>query len=63
MSTTLVKINIDAVVEEQGSLRSAARHLKVDPGHLSRVRSGKRDPGKRLAKQLGLKRVTTYVNS
>lgn len=42
-------------------LRGAARKLRVDPGYLSRLRSGaKTNPDDALLKKLGLRRVVTY---
>ncbi len=62
MNVTLIARRIDALTERHGSLRAAARVLKVDAGYLSRLRDGlKTNPSDRLLKKLGIKRVVTIV--
>jgi hypothetical protein len=52
---------IDQLVELHGSLRAAARVTMIDPGYLSRLRSGeKARPEKLILARLGLRRVVTY---
>lgn len=52
---------ITKLVAMHGSLRAAARVLRVDPGYLSRLRSGgKTMPGKTLLRRLGVRAITTY---
>ena len=59
---SVVEQRIASLVQEHGSLRKVAVELGVNAGHLSRIRSGKRDPGPKMAKALGLTSVTTYVS-
>lgn len=51
---------INAAVARHGSLRAAARVLKVDAGHLSRIRAGKKAPGDALLRRLSIVKAVTY---
>lgn len=53
---------IDALVKEHGSLRGVGMELGIDPGFLSRIRSGKAVPGARsnVLEKLGLRVQVTY---
>jgi hypothetical protein len=52
---------IAELAAQHGSLRAAARVLEVDPGYLSRLRSGEKDsPEDWLLRRMGLRRVVTY---
>jgi len=49
------------LVPQHGSLRAVARVLDVDPGYLSRLKSGdKGDPGEALLRRMKLRRVVWY---
>jgi len=55
---------VNAAVAKHGSLRAAARALKIEPSYLCRLRSGKKVwPSDALLKKIGLRRVVsvTYV--
>lgn len=53
---------INALAGKHGSLRAAARVLRVDAGYLSRLRNGsKTEPSAALLRKLGLRRVVTYI--
>ena len=46
---------------QHGSLRAAARALKVDPGYFYRLGTGVcNSPGELLLRRMGLKSVVTY---
>ncbi len=52
---------IDELVKQHGSLRAAARVVQVDPGYLSRLRSGEKDgPEDAVLRRLGLRRVVSF---
>lgn len=57
----LVK-RIDALVKEHGSLRNVGIALEIDPGFLSRIRTGKVIPGAHstVLEKLGLRVQVTY---
>lgn len=46
--------------ERLGSQRALAKHLGVSEPYLSDVIHGRRDPGPKLLKALGLDRVVSY---
>ena len=46
---------------QHGSLRAAARAVRIDPGYLSRLSNGsKREPSSAVLKKLGVRRIVTY---
>lgn len=52
---------IDLLINKYGGLRKAARVLNIDPGYLSRLRSGKKkNPGKNILRKLGLEKEIIY---
>jgi hypothetical protein len=52
---------IEQLVEKHGSLRAAARVTEINPGYLSRLRSGEKvNPEKDKLRRLGVRRVVTY---
>lgn len=52
---------IDELVRQHGSLRAAARAIRVDAGYLSRLDSGeKTNPSATVLRRLGLRVVVTY---
>ena len=54
-------LQVVGVAQVQRGAAVAVRDLALDPGYLSRLRSGQMsDPGEDLLKRLGLKRVVTY---
>lgn len=56
-----LRARIEELVERHGSLRAAARVLKVDHAYLSRLMTGvKCAPSDALLRKLGLRRVVTY---
>lgn len=56
-----VALSIEAAEEEHGSLRAAAKALGIDPGYLSRLKSGEKiNPSAEVLKVLGLERITYY---
>lgn len=58
---TLIEI-VEAHIREHGSLRAAARKLKMDPGYLSKLRYGfKKNPGPVTMARLGITRVETFT--
>ena len=57
----MLRTRIESLVGRCGGLRAAARLLHVDPGYLSRLRSGgKTNPSKVLLRKLGLRKVEVY---
>lgn len=61
IDTVPLAARIDALAEQHGSMRAAARVLGVDAGYLSRLRRGvKKEPGDALLRKMGLRRVVTY---
>lgn len=55
---------IHELAVRHGSLRAAARVMKIDPGYLSRLSSGeKKEPSQSVLRRLGLRRVVTYVRT
>lgn len=53
---------IQELAKQHGSLRAAARVLKIDAGYLSRLQDGlKTEPSNDVLRKLGLKRVVTYA--
>lgn len=53
--------HVNGLVESYGGLRAAARALQVDPGYLSRIRSGEKcSPDEAILKKFGLRRVVTF---
>jgi hypothetical protein len=60
MSVSLEE-RVKELVTQHGSLRAAARVLEVDPGYLSRLKSGEKDePSDDLLRRMKLRRVVTY---
>lgn len=54
-------VRIIELCNTHGSLRAAARVLRVDPGYLSRLRNGiKSRPSKTLLRRMKLREVITY---
>jgi hypothetical protein len=52
---------VDELVREHGSLRAAARAVKIDHGYLQRLRDGeKKNPGRLTLRRLGLRKVIAY---
>ena len=52
---------IDELVKQHGSLRAAARVAQVDPGYLSRLRSGEKwRPEDAVLRRLGLRCVVSF---
>jgi hypothetical protein len=52
---------IQELIDQHGSLRAAARVLAVDPGYLSRLKSGEKDePSNTLLRRMKLRRVVSY---
>lgn len=59
-SVTLAE-RIEQLVAQHGSLRAVGRVTGIDPGYLSRLRSGeKARPEKDKLRRLGLRRVVVY---
>jgi len=55
----LIRRKIKVVVNEQGGLRPAARHLKINRSYLESLLDGtKKNPGDWYLRKLGLRRVT-----
>lgn len=54
-------MRIAELVAQHGSLRAAARAVKMDAGYLSRLQNGsKREPSDAVLKKLGLRRLVDY---
>lgn len=55
---------IAALEKRHGSLRAAARVLKIDHGYLCRMKAGaKLNPSDAVLRKLGLRRMVQFVNS
>ena len=46
--------------KQRGSQRALARELGVSEAYLSDIINGRRDPGRKILKALGLERVVDY---
>lgn len=56
-----IALAIEAAEEEHGGMRAAAKALSIDPGYLSRLKSGEKlNPGDDVLSALGLERVIRY---
>lgn len=44
----------------KSSLRAVARDFDIDPGYLSHLMKGEREPGPKILEALGLEKVVTY---
>jgi hypothetical protein len=52
---------IEQLVQQHGSLRAVGRVTEIDPGYLSRLRSGEKvRPEVDKLRRLGLRRVVSY---
>lgn len=52
---------VEELVAQHGSLRAAGRAVQIDPGYLSRLRSGEKvRPEKAILRRMGLRRLVTY---
>jgi predicted transcriptional regulator len=62
MTESEVRDKVAKRIQEAGSLRSLAKELKVSPALLSDFMNGRRKPGPKMLKPLGLKmiKITTY---
>jgi len=61
----LLKTKIEQLIYQHGSLRAAARVLKIDPAYLHRLLNGEKNaPSEKILRKLGLKRIVviTYEN-
>ena len=58
--TDLAQRRLAAVIRQAGSQRAAARSLGVSAAYLNDVLRGRRAVSARLARALGLERVTVY---
>jgi hypothetical protein len=57
IDTAPIKKRVDELAKRHGSLRAAARVLKLTPAYLSRLRSGEKiNPSDKVLKKLGLRR-------
>jgi transcriptional regulator with XRE-family HTH domain len=61
MDAKEVRAAIRARVKELGSQRAVANELRVSVQYLNDVLRGRRDPGDKLLKGLGLQRQVDYV--
>lgn len=67
MPTTVVFISgillrLAELEKKHGSMRAAARVLKIDHGYLSRLKDGKKlNPSDAVLKKLGLRRVVQFT--
>jgi hypothetical protein len=59
MNTRQVQKIVARMVAEHGT-RGLARMWDIDPGYISRIASGEREPGPRILSALGLEADTTY---
>lgn len=55
-----VRALIRTKVAQHKNTKQAADALRIDPSHLRKILSGKKPPGLRLLKVLGLRRVIGY---
>lgn len=60
MTALEMRALLKAECEKVGGLRCWARAHEVDPGHVSRVIAGEKNPGEAVLKPLGLKMVLSY---
>lgn len=52
---------LNALEEKHGSLRAVGRVLKIDPGYLSRMKSGEKlNPSDDVLRKLGLRRFVQF---
>ncbi len=65
MIATELSASISMLAKQHGSLRKAARALKIDHAYLWRLKQGKKnDPSEAVLRKLGLRRIVivTYVD-
>ncbi|GGA00204.1 hypothetical protein [Dyella caseinilytica] len=56
--------HIAEIIERHGGIRSAARHLKIDPTYLLRMGNGdKTHPSEAVLKKLGLLPTPLYLRA
>ena len=60
MKHTTIPQKLRQWAKQRGSQRTLARELGVSEAYLSDVINGRRDPGRKLLKALGLERVVDY---
>lgn len=63
MTRSLLANRITRRAKEAGGLRALARSINTDPGYLSKLRKGKKNPSDTLLEKLGLERVEYYVST
>lgn len=51
---------LEQMAGELGSQKDLAQQLGIAPSYLSDVMAGKREPGDKIIRQLGLKKVVVY---
>lgn len=59
---TTIPLRVKALVKKHGSLRAAARAIRLSAPYLMRLRDGdKKDPSDKVLRKLRLRRVVTFV--
>lgn len=58
-----LKTRIEEFEKRHGGLRPAARVLQIDPGYLCKLKSGSKNPSKKILKKLGLRKVIIYEDT
>jgi hypothetical protein len=62
MSEQALRQRVQAVIEQHGGIRPAARALKMDAAYLQRLAfGGKQNPSDAVLRKFGMKRVVTFV--
>lgn len=63
MNLDTVRNRLAALVAQHGSQRAAAATLGISQSHLFDLLSGRRKPGPKTLKSLGLEETVTYTKS
>lgn len=63
MNLDTVRNRLQALVTQHGSQRAAAAVLGISQSHLFDLLSGRRKPGPKTLKSLGLEAAVTYTKS
>lgn len=55
-----VRKHLAKAIKREGGLRRWARKHMAEPGYVSKVLSGQKEPGESVCKPLGIEQITSY---
>ena len=58
---SLIELLLKKQLQELGSQKALAKKLGISPQYLNDILNCRREPGKKILSQLGLKKTTLYV--